>query len=85
MMVCRRESRRDAVLTIELWLSCTAGLTTKTMLLCTTPNTAVDVDVEVADPVTTVGLEKTSAAEVAEFVVVELILDINPSKLQSDV
>jgi hypothetical protein len=55
------------------------------MLLCTTPNTAVDVDVEVADPVTTVGLEKTSAAEVAESVVIELILDINPSKLQSDV
>jgi hypothetical protein len=55
------------------------------MLLCTTPNTAVDVDVEVADPVTTVGLKKTFAAEVTESVVVELILDINPSKLQGGV
>jgi hypothetical protein len=51
------------------------------MLLCTTPNTALDVDVEVADPVTTVGLQKTSAAEVAESVVVELILDIYSNKL----
>jgi hypothetical protein len=30
-------------------------------------------------------LEKASAAEVAESVVVELIFDINPSKLQGDV
>jgi hypothetical protein len=60
-------------------------MTTKTMLLCTMPNTTMDVDVEVADPETTVGLEKASAAEVAEFVIIELILDINPSKLQGDV
>jgi hypothetical protein len=30
-------------------------------------------------------LEKASTAEVAESVVVELILDINPSELQGDV
>jgi hypothetical protein len=40
---------------------------------------------QIDDLVTTVDVKKAAAAEVAESVVVELILDINPSKLQGDV
>jgi hypothetical protein len=40
---------------------------------------------QIDDVVTAVDVKKASTTEVAESVVVELILDINPSKLQDDV
>jgi hypothetical protein len=40
---------------------------------------------QIDDLVTAVDVKKASAAEVAESVVVKLILDINRSKLQGDV
>jgi hypothetical protein len=40
---------------------------------------------QIDDLVTTVDVKKASAAKVVESIMVELILDINPSKLQGDV
>jgi hypothetical protein len=40
---------------------------------------------QIDDLVTVVNVEKAFAAEVVESVVVELVLDINPSQLQGDV
>jgi hypothetical protein len=40
---------------------------------------------QIDDLVTAVDVKNASAAEVTESVVVELILDINPSKLQGNV
>jgi hypothetical protein len=40
---------------------------------------------QIDDLVTVVDVKKASAAELVESVVIELILDINPNKLQGDV